>query len=262
MQDIYFCILPFLACWNFKYICYLLIFANFLLCFLVSRFYLVLTIVFPFLEQEYNCFPPLRVFSVTTVLFVTMSNFYFHSPLWSVLWMIFWLFLPVCKHCYAACVFIFHQVCADIFYSLLSIFVLHCFNANLICDCFLKFFTHFWVIFYFCVTVLHVILLIVFISDLIFMYNQSFTFIWLILFWHFVQIIWHFVQISNIWHCVHIYLINVIFGTVSRFVLALWPFFGYFSICFLRLISFFLHQKWCVICLSMVYPHPHVLRGV
>ena len=138
-----------------------LFFANFLLCFLVSRFYLVLTIVFPFLEQEYNCFPPLRVFSVTTVLFVTMSNFYFHSPLWSVLWMIFWLFLPVCKHCYAACVFIFHQVCADIFYSLLSIFVLHCFNANLICDCFLKFFTHFWVIFYFCVTVLHVILLIV-----------------------------------------------------------------------------------------------------
>jgi hypothetical protein len=142
--------------------------------------------------------------------------------------MTFWLFLPVCKHCYAACVFIFHQVCADIFYSLLSIFVLHCFNADLICDCFWSFSPIFWVIFYFCVTVLHVILLIVFISDLIFMYNQSFTFIWLILFWHFVQIIWHFVQISNIWHCVHIYLINVIFGTVSRFVLVLWPLFGYF----------------------------------
>ena len=94
------------------------------------------------------------------------------------------------------------------------------------------------------------------------MYNQSVTFIWLTLFWHFVQIFWHFVQISNIWHWFHIYLINVIFGTVSRFVLVLWPLFGYFSICFLRLISFFLHQNWCVFCLTVVYPHPHVLRGV
>ena len=122
--------------------------------------------------------------------------------------------------------------------------------------------------------------------------NQSVTFLWLTLFWHFVQIFWHFVQISNIWHCVHIYLINVIFGTVSRFVLVLWPFFGYFSICCLRLISFFLHQNWCVLSQRGVpapsrleggvpapsrleggvpapscleggsNPHPHVLRGV
>ena len=69
------------------------------------------------------------------------------------------------------------------------------------------------------------------------------------------------IQISNIWHRVHIYLINVIFGTVSRFVLVLWPFFGYFSICCLRLISFLLHQKMACDLSQHGVPAPSHLEG-
>ena len=147
--------MPFLACWNFKYISYLLIFANYLLCFFVSRFYLVLTNVFPFLGTRVvfslfvfhvsgaELFSPLLGFlSVTTVSFVTMSNFYYHSPLW------FWimndfLVIFVCMQTLLRCL-CFHISPGLRRYLLLSFeyFVLHCFNADLICDCFLQFFTH------------------------------------------------------------------------------------------------------------------------
>ena len=151
--------MPFLACWNFKYISYLLIFANYLLCFFVSRFYLVLTNVFPFLGTRvvFSLFvfhvsgaelfsPFIRVFKCYYSVICNHVEFLlsFSTLVVFLDWfMNDFLVIFVCMQTLLRCL-CFHISPGLRRYLLLSFeyFVLHCFNADLICDCFLQFFTH------------------------------------------------------------------------------------------------------------------------